>query len=163
MKALKSFAVRASLPEPIRPLFSIALNLRWSWDPATAELFRWADPDAWEAANHDPVKTLGLVGNERLAELAEDGPFLGFLKQVEEDLESYVSEPRWFQSQPKAPDVTIAYLSPEFGVSEALPIYSGGLGVLAGDHLKASSDLGVPLVGVGLLYREGYFRQRLNV
>lgn len=154
--------MRASLPESIHPLFSIALNLRWSWDPDTAELFHWVDPEAWEKANHDPVKTLGLVSNERLQELSDDGPFLSFLKQVEESLETYMSEPRWFQSQHNQ-DVTIAYFSPEFGVSEALPIYSGGLGVLAGDHLKAASDLGVPLVGVGLLYREGYFRQRLNV
>ncbi len=164
MKALRSFAVRASLPDPLKSLFPIALNLRWSWDSKTADLFRWVDPEAWERAGHDPVKTLGLVSKERLDELLEDAPFLSFLASVEEDLEKYLTEPRWFQKRENGdPGVDIAYLSPEFGVSEALPIYSGGLGVLAGDHLKASSDLGVPLVAVGLLYHQGYFRQHLNV
>jgi starch phosphorylase len=163
MKALRSFAVRASLPEPLESLLPIALNLRWSWDPRTVDLFRWVDPDAWADARHDPVKMLGEVSRERFEELIEDGPFMGFLASVEEDLASYLDEPRWYQSRDiDAPPATIAYLSPEFGVSEAVPIYSGGLGVLAGDHLKAASDLGVPLVALGLLYREGYFRQHLN-
>lgn len=163
MKALRSFAVRASLPGPLQPLFPIALNLRWSWDGKAAELFRWVDPEAWEAAGHDPIKTLGTVSLERFNELTEDGSFLSFLATVEEDLQRYLDEPRWFQARENGDaGITIAYLSPEFGVSEALPVYSGGLGVLAGDHLKASSDLGVPLVAVGLLYREGYFRQYLS-
>lgn len=141
----------------------IATNLRWSWDARAVELFRWVDQDAWERAEHDPVRMLGLVSKERFEELAEDGPFMSFLASVGEDLESYLSEPRWFQARKgKVKPKQIAYFSPEFGVSEALPIYSGGLGVLAGDHLKAASDLGIPLVGVGLLYRQGYFRQSLN-
>ncbi|HEV3471819.1 MAG TPA: alpha-glucan family phosphorylase, partial [Actinomycetota bacterium] len=163
MKALRSFAVRASLPESLGVLMTIATNLRWSWDARAVDLFRWVDTDAWERADHDPVRMLGLVSRERFEQLTEDGPFMSFLASVDEDLQGYLEEPRWFQSlkgrnKPKQ----IAYFSPEFGVSEALPIYSGGLGVLAGDHLKAASDLGVPLVGVGLLYRQGYFRQALN-
>ena len=163
MKALRSFAVRASLPEPLGVLGTIATNLRWSWDPRAVDLFRWVDTDAWEAAEHDPVRMLGMVQRERLDQLLDDGPFMAFLASVDEDLQNYLQEPRWFQSiKGKTKPKQIAYFSPEFGVSEALPIYSGGLGVLAGDHLKAASDLGVPLVGLGLLYRQGYFRQALN-
>jgi len=163
MKALRSFAVRASLPEPLASLLPIALNLRWSWDNRTVELFRWVDPDAWQEARHDPVRMLGLVSRDRFEQLIEDEPFMSFLQTIESDLERYMNGPRWYQSRRTTESpATIAYLSPEFGVSEAIPVYSGGLGVLAGDHLKAASDLGVPLVAVGLLYREGYFRQHLN-
>jgi starch phosphorylase len=162
MKALRSFAVRASLPSSLEVLLHIATNLRWSWDPRAVELFRWIDLEAWERAEHDPVRLLGLIDKERFEELAQDGPFMSFLAQVAEDLSTYLDEPRWFQQRSDTPMKQVAYFSPEFGVSEALPIYSGGLGVLAGDHLKAASDLGVPLVGVGLLYRHGYFRQALN-
>jgi starch phosphorylase len=163
MKALRSFAVRASLPDPLGALLPIATNLRWSWDPRAVELFRWVDHDAWERAEHDPVRMLGMVSKDRFEKLAEDGPLMSFLASVAEDLESYLAEPRWFQARKgRVKPKQIAYFSPEFGVSEALPIYSGGLGVLSGDHLKAASDLGVPLVGVGLLYRQGYFRQSLN-
>jgi glycogen phosphorylase len=162
MKALRSFAVRASLPEPLAVLSSLAMNLRWSWDPRAVDLFRWIDPDAWERSGHDPMRMLGMITHERLEELIEDAPFMSFLASVEEDLQRYLQAPRWFQSRKGHSLHQVAYFSPEFGVSEALPIYSGGLGVLAGDHLKAASDLGVPLVGVGLLYRQGYFRQELN-
>jgi glycogen phosphorylase len=162
MKALRSFAVRASLPEPLSVLSSLAMNLRWSWDPRAVDLFRWIEPDAWERSGHDPMRMLGMITHERFEELIDDAPFMSFLATVEEDLQRYLQAPRWFQSR-KGPALhQVAYFSPEFGVSEALPIYSGGLGVLAGDHLKAASDLGVPLVGVGLLYRQGYFRQELN-
>ena len=163
MKALRSFAVRASLPEPLDALPVIATNLRWSWDGRALDLFRWVDPDVWDEAGHDPVRMLGLVSKERFAELAEDGPFLTFLASVSDGLARYLNEPRWHQGRHDETSInTVAYFSPEFGVSEALPTYSGGLGVLAGDHLKAASDLGIPLVGIGLLYRQGYFRQQLN-
>jgi starch phosphorylase len=163
MKALRSFAVRASLPGSLRALDSIAMNLRWSWMPEAVDLFRWVDPDAWERSGHDPVKMLGMVSSERLQELAVDGPFTAFLTTLAADFDRYLTEPRWSQGSSDHSGVRqIAYFSPEFGVGEALPVYSGGLGVLAGDHLKAASDLGIPLVGVGLLYREGYFRQQLN-
>ena len=163
MKALRSFAVRAALPPALAALPRIATNLRWSWDPRALDLFRWIDAEAWERSGHDPAQMLGLITRQRFQELTEDGPFMSFLANVDEDLQRYLEAPRWFQTR-KEPGVMqrVAYFSPEFGVSEALPIYSGGLGVLAGDHLKAASDLGVPLVGVGLLYREGYFRQELN-
>jgi glycogen phosphorylase len=162
MKALRSFAVRASLPESLRPLLAIAMNLRWTWIPQAVDLFRWVDADAWERCGHDPVRMLGSVSRERFDELAADGPFTAFLATLEEDFRRYMEEPRWFQARGGSPLTSVAYFSPEFGVGEALPVYSGGLGVLAGDHLKAASDLGLPLVGVGLLYREGYFRQQLS-
>ena len=155
--------MRASLPEPLGVLMSIAMNLRWTWDARSVDLFRWVDPEGWEQAGHDPVRMLGLVAPERFDELMEDGPFMAFLASVEEDLQAYLQEPRWYQGHSQKGSLrSVAYFSPEFGVGEALPVYSGGLGVLAGDHLKAASDLGVPLVGVGLLYHQGYFRQRLN-
>jgi glycogen phosphorylase len=162
MKALRSFAVRAKLPEELEPLRKIALNLRWTWNEGAQDLFRWVDSEAWERAEHDPVRMLGLVSPARLGELVADGPFMAFLATVAEELDRYLEEPRWFQSHAGRALRSVAYFSPEFGVGESLPVYSGGLGVLAGDHLKAASDLGIPLVAVGLLYREGYFRQHLN-
>jgi starch phosphorylase len=161
MKALRSFTVRPRLPEALAPLEALAMNLRWSWDERTRELFRWVDPDAWEEGHHDPVRLLGSVSRERLAELEADPGFMSFLGEVSDSLERYLERPRWFQSR-TSPLRAVAYFSPEFGIAEAVPQYSGGLGVLAGDHLKAASDLGVPLIGVGLFYRHGYFRQSLN-
>jgi glycogen phosphorylase len=162
MKALRSFTVRPRLPESLRALEDLAMNLRWSWDERTRDLFRWVDPDAWEDTRHDPVKLLGQVRRERLSQLESDPAFTTYLREVGEALQGYVEQPRWFQSRGSSPLRSIAYFSPEFGIAEALPQYSGGLGVLAGDHLKASSDLGIPLVGIGLFYRHGYFRQSLN-
>jgi starch phosphorylase len=163
MRAFRSFAVRASLPEPLEGLLSIAMNLRWSWHAPAVDLFRWVDQDAWERSQHDPVRMLGLVPARRLEQLSEDGPFMAFLASVDENLQRYMDDPRWFQTRRGSSALRqVAYFSPEFGVGEALPTYSGGLGILAGDHLKAASDLGVPMVGVGLLYREGYFRQALS-
>ena len=157
-----SFVVRANLPEPLRPLAEIARNLRWSWNDRTQELFRWVDPQVWEQTGHDPVQMLGLVAPDRLGQLASDPPFLGFMAEVHGDLRRYVESPGWFQGRAGSPLESVAYFSPEFGIAEALPQYSGGLGVLAGDHLKAASGLNVPLVGVGLLYRHAYFHQELD-
>ena len=162
MKALRSFTVRAKLPEPLAPLHELAMNLRWSWDGRTRDLFRWVDPATWDVTGHDPVRLLGLVGRERLEQLADDPAFMSFLDEVHGDLRRYLDAALWFQSRDEGPLRSVAYFSPEFGIAEALPQYSGGLGVLAGDHLKAASALGVPLLGVGLFYRQGYFRQELN-
>jgi len=138
------------------------MNLRWSWDERCRDLFRWVDPDGWEESRHDPVRVIGHVSRERLDELQEDAAFLSFLGQVADDLDGYLTRDRWFQTRNGSPLREVAYFSPEFGIAEALPQYSGGLGVLAGDHLKAASSLGVPLVGIGLFYRHGYFRQSLS-
>ncbi|MEW6745799.1 MAG: alpha-glucan family phosphorylase [Planctomycetota bacterium] len=164
MKAVRSFHVRPVVPERLRRLEVLAYNLRWSWDHETIALFRRLGRDLWEEAGHNPVRLLGLLPQERLEAAAHDEAFLAHLDRVERSLREYLATPStWYrkahghQEQPLA-----AYFSMEFGLSECLPIYSGGLGILAADHLKASSDLGIPLVGVGILYQKGYFRQYLN-
>ncbi|MEO6121770.1 MAG: alpha-glucan family phosphorylase [Acidimicrobiales bacterium] len=162
MRALRSFTVRARLPEALAPLRALAMNLQWSWDNRTRELFRWVDPAIWETTGHDPTRLLAMVGRDRLAKLAADPAFMSFLGELHGDLERSLVTPRWFQGRKASRLRSVAYFSPEFGIAEALPQYSGGLGVLAGDHLKAASGLGVPLVAVGLFYRQGYFRQELN-
>ncbi|SHG94481.1 alpha-glucan family phosphorylase [Geodermatophilus nigrescens] len=162
MRALRRFTVRAALPEALTPLSQLVMNLRWSWHAETRDLFETLDPDLWRRCGNDPVKVLGEVSAERLATLSTDRRFLRRLQDVVDDLEDYLSAEHWYQSLgPDAPR-SIAYFSAEFGITEVLPQYSGGLGILAGDHLKAASDLGVPLIGVGLLYRAGYFEQGLS-
>ncbi|WP_333777877.1 glycosyltransferase family 1 protein [Streptomyces sp. IBSBF 3136] len=162
MKAIRRFTVRPVLPEPLRPLNDLARNLRWSWHAETRDLFQSVDPERWAAAGADPVRLLGGVRPGRLAELAGDRRFLRRLTAAADDLHDYVTGDRWYQHQDAGLPAAVAYFSPEFGITAALPQYSGGLGILAGDHLKAASDLGVPLIGVGLLYRHGYFRQSLS-
>ncbi|MEV7789227.1 glycosyltransferase family 1 protein [Streptomyces sp. NPDC088106] len=162
MKAIRRFTVRPVLPEPLGPLSDLARNLRWSWHDGTRDLFRSVDPERWAATGRDPVRLLGSVATERLTELAADRDFLDRLDTVAGDLHAYMTGDRWYQAQPGRLPAAVAYFSPEFGITAALPQYSGGLGILAGDHLKAASDLGAPLIGVGLLYRHGYFRQSLS-
>jgi starch phosphorylase len=162
VKAIRRFTVRPVLPDPLRPLSDLARNLRWSWHAGTRDLFRSVDPERWAASGCDPVRLLGSVAPERLAELAGDRGFLDRLDAAAADLDAYMTGARWYQAQTDRLPTAVAYFSPEFGITAALPQYSGGLGILAGDHLKAASDLGVPLVGVGLLYRHGYFRQSLS-
>jgi glycogen phosphorylase len=161
MRAFHSFTVRQRVPDALAGLGELSMNLRWSWDERTRDLFRWVDPDAWEVTHHDPVGLLGQVSPDRLEHLAADAAFTTFLREVLDDLRRYLSADRFFQGRDTVLR-SIAYFSPEFGIAEALPQYSGGLGVLAGDHLKAASGLGLPVVGVGLFYRQGYFRQELN-
>jgi starch phosphorylase len=161
VRALRRFTVRLALPEPLAPLAELVMNLRWSWHPRSLDLFRSVDPATWEAVGQDPVRLLGEVSPDRLAALAADEAFLRELSAAHADLQAYLTTPRWYQGLEGAP-ASIAYFSPEFGITEVLPQYSGGLGILAGDHLKAASDLGVPILGVGLLYRAGYFTQSLN-
>ncbi|MFS8204281.1 alpha-glucan family phosphorylase [Streptomyces sp. CWNU-52B] len=162
MKAIRRFTVRPVLPEALLPLSDLARNLRWSWHAETRDLFQSVDPERWTASGCDPVRLLGSVSSGRLAQLSEDRRFLRRLSVAADDLNDYVTGERWYQSQPSELPDAVAYFSPEFGITAALPQYSGGLGILAGDHLKAASDLGVPLIGVGLLYRHGYFRQSLS-
>lgn len=151
------------LPAPLQPLNELAQNLRWSWSPETRDLFRTADPALWEATGGDPVRLLGAVTAPRLAELAADQDFLARLAEASRGLRDYLTGDRWYQEGDghELPSA-VAYFSPEFGITAALPQYSGGLGILAGDHLKAASDLGVPMIGVGLFYRHGYFGQTLS-
>ncbi|OBG46683.1 glycosyltransferase family 1 protein [Mycolicibacterium fortuitum] len=165
MKALRRFTVRAHLPERLAALERLSINLRWSWHKPTQDLFAELDSELWQQTNGDPVALLGAVSPRRLDELAGDEAFLNRLDELAADLDNYLSRPLWYQQQiddgvemPKG----IAYFSMEFGVAEVLPNYSGGLGILAGDHLKSASDLGLPLIAVGLYYRSGYFRQSLT-
>ena len=164
MKPIATFKVRPSLPDALKPLLPIAYNLRWSWDHAAIDLFRRFDRDLWETAGRNPVRVLGSLEQSVLEAAATDDSFLSHLHGVSEHLASYLSSKgTWYQREHAADDnLLVAYFSLEFGITECLPIFAGGLGVLAGDHLKAASDLGLPLVGVGLLYQEGYFRQYLN-
>ncbi|WP_231558510.1 alpha-glucan family phosphorylase [Modestobacter caceresii] len=162
VRALRRLTVRASLPEALMPLSQLVTNLRWSWHPETRDLFEALDPELWASCGGDPVRVLGEVSAERLAALADDPVFLQRLTAVADDLREYLDAPHWYQSLGAEAPATIAYFSAEFGITEVLPQYSGGLGILAGDHLKAASDLGVPLIGVGLLYRSGYFSQGLS-
>jgi glycogen phosphorylase len=159
VKAIRSFTVRTELPANLLALQTIATNLRWSWDDRARRLFRWVDADLWEAVDHDPVRLLSEVSSARLGELSNDPSFMGFLDEMHDDLKRYLESPGWLQLRGETPLKAVAYFSPEFGISEALPQYSGGLGVLAGDHLKAASGLALPLTGIGLFYRQGYFRQ----
>jgi starch phosphorylase len=162
MRALRRFTVRALLPEPLAPLGELVMNLRWSWHPESRELFGAVDPDLWEATGHDPVRLLGEVGVERLTALSTERRFLRRLSDAADELEEYLSSGRWYQSLGPSMPSCIGYFSMEYGITEVLPQYSGGLGILAGDHLKAASDLGVPVIAVGLLYRAGYFVQSLS-
>ncbi|WP_372736567.1 alpha-glucan family phosphorylase, partial [Nocardioides sp.] len=162
MRAIGRFTVRPVLPVELAVLGELAQNLRWSWHPQTQDLFREVDPDLWEATGRDPVKLLGAVEKDRFDALALDHGFRERLGAAEADLAAYLSEDRWYQQRVPEGPASIAYFSPEFGITAVLPQYSGGLGILAGDHLKAASDLGVPIVGVGLLYKHGYFKQSLS-
>lgn len=163
MRAIRRFTVRTVLPAPLAELDDLAHNLRWSWHPGTRAVFEHLDPAVWGQVDGDPVAFLGAVGRDRLEELAADPEQVARVRSAAADLRAYREQPRWYQRQPAdALPASVAYFSPEFGIAAALPQYSGGLGVLAGDHLKAASDLGVPVVGVGLLYRAGYFRQALD-
>src|SRR6266545_4753324 len=158
MRPLRRLTVLPTVPAALEPLRVLARNLRWSWHPPTQELFAAMDPEGWEASGHNPLRMLNEADPARLERAAADPELLARLGVALQDLDRYLTEPRWYQTLSGAP-ATIAYFSPEFGISEVMPQYSGGLGVLAGDHLKVVSDLGVLLVGVGLFYCSGYFRQ----
>ncbi|HUQ63717.1 MAG TPA: alpha-glucan family phosphorylase [Acidimicrobiales bacterium] len=161
MKAFSTFAVPLRVPDSLSPLLELATNLRWSWDDRAQDLFRGLDPEAWDA-RRDPLDLLRRLGPDRLERLATDNGFLTHVGDVHAELQRHLEADLWFQGR-KSELHSVAYFSPEFGIAESVPQYSGGLGVLAGDHLKSSSGLGLPLIGVGLFYKRGYFRQELAV
>ncbi len=165
MRPVHTFSVVPSLPKEIEGLRLIAQNLRWCWSHESVELFRRLDRDLWETTGHNPVLLLGTIEQAKLEEAAKDDAFVAHFCRVESNLQNYLAaESTWFhRTYGNNTDLPlIAYFSAEFGLTECLSIFAGGLGILAGDHLKSASDLGVPLVGVGLLYQQGYFRQYLN-
>ncbi len=164
MKLLGSLSVFPILPERLNRLHDLALNLWWSWSPPAQALFEAISPDLWEQTEHNPVKLLRAISSERLQTLANDPKFTIEYDAVIAAFDAYVlDENTWFnRAHGDRKDETIAYFSAEFGLHESLPIYSGGLGILAGDHCKSASDLGLPFVGVGFLYPQGYFRQRIT-
>jgi len=162
-KLLHKFTVVPSLSDELAPLQRIAYNLWWSWDPDAIALFKRLDPDLWASTRHNPVEMLGILQQTTLESLKLDEGFMAHLQMVDEKLTAYMTDKFWFQQEYNgSSQLKAAYFSMEFGLHESLAVYSGGLGILAGDHLKSASDLGLPLVGVGLLYRQGYFRQYLN-
>ena len=162
MKAIRKFTVRAVLPEALAALEELAGNLRWAWHEPTRQLFEHIAPELWREIGTDPVALLGAVDPGRLEDLAVDAEYVARVHSIRGDLRDYLEKPRWYQGLKGDKPAAIAYFSPEFGIAAALPQYSGGLGILAGDHLKSASDLGVPLVGVGLFYRAGYFSQAIS-
>ena len=163
-RSIRTYTVLPCLPERLQPLHKLAYNLWWCWNADAVALFRRVNADLFEALDHSPIRLLGATEQGRFEQLEQDDGFLAHMDRVAGALEHYLNAPTWFQETFAADENTrVAYFSAEFGIHESVPVYSGGLGVLAGDHLKSASDLGIPLVGVSLMYREGYFRQYLNV
>jgi starch phosphorylase len=187
VKAYRSLTVRPRPPAALAPLERLIRNMRWTWHPATRDLFEEIDPEAWRRVGRDPLRLLGAVPVQRLEELAADEQFLDRMRSLDDELTAYLQAPGWFSHRREAAEAdsgrdgegagegtaggdvapvaypdAVAYFSMEFGISDVLPNFSGGLGVLAGDHLKSASDLGVPIIAVGLFYRFGYFSQTLS-
>jgi starch phosphorylase len=164
IRPIYTYTVAPSLPKELESLHELAYNLLWVWDHDLMELLIRLDPDLWEKTNHNPVLLLGMISQERLNSTARDDAFLAQLERIYERYKKYLdTSSSWFQkSYAQVGPNQIAYFSAEFGLTECLQNYGGGLGVLSGDHLKSASDLGLPLVGVGLMYQQGYFRQYLN-
>ena len=164
MYIFNKITVNPQLPKKIEKLSEIANNLWWSWNTEFLKLFKMIDIDLWEGCGRNPVKFLKLVDQEKLEKIAEDSNFWKEYNKNVENFEGYMnSKNTWFnKNYPENKNNLIAYFSAEYGLDEILPIYSGGLGILSGDHLKSSSDLGIQLVAVGLLYKNGYFHQKIN-
>jgi starch phosphorylase len=164
MAKIQTFKVVPYLPEKLKPLFKIANNMWWVWNFEAIELFRRLDVELWREVEHNPLKLLGSLSQKTLDETAESESFLAHMDRVEKELDWHMTRKSWYdENKVNFDNAGIAYFSAEFGIHESLPMYSGGLGVLAGDHIKSASELGIPLYGVGLLYRLGYFRQYLNL
>lgn len=187
MPNIQTITITPNLPPTLAPLLEIAKNLWWTWNIDAIYLFQDMDRELWNRTGHNPIAMLGMIEQAKIEELARDDFFLTRMQEVYQELQRYLSSQTWFKNridtanasikgyfsyEPSLSDDytmsgskiknVIAYFSAEFGIHESLPLYSGGLGILAGDHIKSSSDLGLPLVGVGLLYKHGYFRQYLN-
>jgi starch phosphorylase len=160
---IRTFQVFPDLPPALAPLLELAKNFWWVWHPDAVDLFRRLDRDLWEQVYHNPVKLLGAIDQNKLMLASKDEGYLAHLQRVHEGFRKHIDQPGWFQAtHGEGAKMKVAYFSAEFGLHESLPIYSGGLGILAGDHLKSASELAIPLTAVGLLYRNGYFQQYLS-
>ena len=164
MYVFNKITVTPQLPERIKELTTVASNLWWTWNTDFLRLFKQIDGDLWETVGKNPVKFLKLVSQDRLEKITENVEFLKEYDKIVENFHNYMnSKNTWFRKNyPDNQNDLIAYFSAEYGLDQILPIYSGGLGILSGDHLKSASDLGIPLVAVGLLYRKGFFHQKIN-
>lgn len=164
MHILGKIKVTAELPEEISKLEDLAYNLWWTWNHDAVELFRMIDPELWEKTNKNPVHLLQVINRKTLSEKISDPVFMEKYRNVTSRFEKYMSrKDTWFAMNfPDRMSERIIYFSAEYGLHEILPIYSGGLGILSGDHCKTASDLGLPFTAVGLLYKQGYFNQRIN-
>ncbi|MXY27164.1 glycosyltransferase family 1 protein, partial [Candidatus Poribacteria bacterium] len=165
MKPLRQLTVVPTLPPNLEPLRELALNLWWTWDREALDLFRYLDAGLWEKTYHNPVAMLGQISQEQLDEASKNSMFLARFEVIHKKFKEYHQTSSWFEtnySDDTLENLKIAYFSMEYGLTECMPLYSGGLGVLAGDHLKSTSYLGLPFVAVGLLYQHGYFRQTLT-
>ncbi|MBI4883169.1 MAG: alpha-glucan family phosphorylase [Actinobacteria bacterium] len=162
MRTAGDIGTDQTVPTALAALAVLASNMHWSWDRETRQLFEALDPAAWSQTGGDPLQVIRSIAPARWAALATDAAIVSATRAATSRLHDAMAVPSWFQARSDSPLGQVAYFSPEFGISETLPQYSGGLGVLAGDHLKAASDLGLPMVAVGLLYDEGYFHQSLN-
>ena len=165
MKPLRQLTVVPTLPPNLEPLRELALNLWWTWDREALDLFRHLDAGLWEKTYHNPVAMLGQISQEQLDAASKNSMFLARFEVIQRKFKEYHQTSSWFEtnhSEDTLHNLKIAYFSMEYGLTECMPLYSGGLGVLAGDHLKSTSYLGLPFVAVGLLYQHGYFRQTLT-
>ncbi len=164
MYIFNKITVNPQLPKRVGELLDITNNLWWSWNSEFLRLFKEIDSDLWETVGKNPVKFLKLVSQDRLEEVAKNEEFLAKYDEVVNHFNSYMqTKETWFsKNYPNNANDLIAYFSAEYGIDEIIPIYSGGLGILSGDHLKSASDLGLPFVAVGLLYKNGYFNQKID-
>jgi len=162
MKTFQTYQVFPNIPLSLEFLEELSRNLWWCWKKDAIELFRRIDPSLWVACERNPIAFLAKVTQHRFEQLADDEGYLAHLQRVKIEFQKRVLDPVNQDENPYESDDTIAYFSMEFGIHESLPLFAGGLGVLSGDHLKAASNLGLPLVGIGLMYHHGYFRQFLN-
>ncbi len=164
MKIIGRMAIFPTLPERLSRLYSIANNLWWMWNPQAQSMFRLIDPDLWEKTRHNAIRLISESDPKRLQALTRDPAFLALYDLTLQNFDTYMQNPQesWYHNQPEKLPGPIVYFSAEFGMHESLPIYSGGLGILAGDHNKETSDLGLPFIGIGFLYPQGYFLQRIT-
>src|SRR5438094_10380073 len=164
MPTFQTYNVTPTLPAVLEPLREMSFNLWWTWEPSARRLFRQLDPELWDRTNHNPVRMLQLSRQARLEELSQDKSFLRELKQVYDSFKKYLERQDTYgkTGNGNAIKKPVAYFSAEFGFHESIPNYSGGLGILSGDHCKSASDLDLSFVALGLLYRHGYFRQEID-